>query len=555
MSFPNKQITGQNPVSAQANPNMSYSDFPRQQTEAINRFIDNRAAQKRFAQFQEEDILNSQLSNKASKMNANYWRMPQLGPGPEDNPVDGTLLPSDFATLINHVAKITGWDVHAVLMLTLTSLSMGARGRYKLRLDSHWNEALNLYTMISAASGSKKSLLVDIFKTPFKDFEAQRNQNYSAKHPIATEQAITIHKAKEVYRRLAIKEALADAFDPETGYNINAFFKNAQTRAAEIAEADKVYVADAAKVTRLFADSFTMKKLVKSMYHQGGGIALFEPEGNSIVNILNDKRQSLDPLLKGYTMESFSDQSLTGGETYIDNPFLNIAYVVQDDIVKRIYSSERFARVGLTPRFLPYFVTQLYPSAADPDSEVLAVLEEKITSMLGRNYTQDQNREIYTISVSQEAYKIIKSFELEIANQISYSCPPYLISFMKKLHGTAARIAGILHTWIYDEPEKYLVDANEMQAGIAIARMITDHANYAFNPSGLCAYYDALKIIEWFRRHRRYIFTSRDVGQGIGNMTNANTFPALDLLEQHNIITQLITPNHPRICAVHWSFS
>ena len=90
-----------------------------------------------------------------------------------------------------------------------------------------------------------------------------------------------------------------------------------------------------------------------------------------------------------------------------------------------------------------------------------------------------------------------------------------------------------------------------MQAGIQIARAMLPQAEYALSPVGFQAVDDAKKILEWVRRHRHHAFTSRDIAQNSGVRTVDKIFPALDLLEQHNILTQLSVPNKPRMCLMH----
>jgi hypothetical protein len=175
--------------------------------------------------------------------------------------------------------------------------------------------------------------------------------------------------------------------------------------------------------------------------------------------------------------------------------------------------------------------------------------------MLERNYTQDSNKNILEISTSSDAYRMIKEFEKSNEQMFNTSASTYLESFTRKLHGSAARIAGLLHIWRHDEPEKYHVSLQDMESGVIIAKTILSHADYAFNPSGLCAFNDAIKIIEWQRRHRHYRFNSRDVGQGIRIDGNDRIYLALDLLERCHIITQAKVPGHPHLCAVHPTFA
>jgi len=112
----------------------------------------------------------------------------------------------------------------------------------------------------------------------------------------------------------------------------------------------------------------------------------------------------------------------------------------------------------------------------------------------------------------------------------------------------------VIHAWNHEQPEQYPITHQEMLLGIQIADAHIAHAYFAFDQSGTSAFYDAQKILAWVKRHGYGRFTSRNIAQEISNMTNANIHPALDLLEQHNILAQIIIPNRSRICVLHPHF-
>jgi hypothetical protein len=181
--------------------------------------------------------------------------------------------------------------------------------------------------------------------------------------------------------------------------------------------------------------------------------------------------------------------------------------------------------------------------------------KQKIRTMLERNFTQKNNREIFNIQVSPFARQQIEDFQRELKNMLSiYSDSSGLQYFVDKLAGHAARIAGVLHAWQYDEPEKYDISDNTMFSGIQMARAILPHARYAHNPSGFQAVKDAETILIWVRRHGHRVFSSRDIAQYSGVKINDKIFPALDLLAQHNILTQLVYPQKSRMCLMHPEF-
>ena len=174
-------------------------------------------------------------------------------------------------------------------------------------------------------------------------------------------------------------------------------------------------------------------------------------------------------------------------------------------------------------------------------------------SILKRTYAQNDGR-IFTYHADKGAYAEIKSFEVYIAQIAEQEFYKPIQFFLHKLHGMAARIAGVIHTWNHTNPEDIPITIDEMALGIELAESYIPHAVFAYSPSGNSAYYDSQKILSWVRRHNHWCFKARDIAQGISNMTNANIFPALDLLEQHNYLRQIIIPEKSRICVMHPRF-
>lgn len=470
-----------------------------------------------------------------------------------------TGLPPDMLRYIEELHGQTGWDRQAILLALLETLAMALRGRYKLQLDDDWLEAIVLYSFIIAESGLKKSELAHKLKGPQVEFATARQEAFSEN----AQNKLKPSDIKQVKNR-AMSIAAKKIPDCLSMADVFAATLSLQKEATTLAENCKNGVTT---LPQLFADSFTTKKLIQAMPEQGGGFNIFEAEGGSLLNLANTRGADLDILLKGYTMESFSRENMREA-SHIANPFLNMCYMVQPDIARQLYQKTHLKEIGLLPRFLICFAeaplttgTQYGQEYAEHRISSLGKTScaedysKKIQSMLARNYTQNPKREIYVAKADAEAYRQIKEFECYISTGLAQGHFANAQPFMRKLHGTAGRIAFLIHAWRYDQPEAHLISGQDMQLGISIANMLMPHADYAFSPSGLCAYTDAQKILAWVRKHKCGRFTSRDIGQGVENMRKENIFPALDLLAQHNVLAQLIIPNRSRECVVHPQFN
>ena len=213
---------------------------------------------------------------------------------------------------------------------------------------------------------------------------------------------------------------------------------------------------------------------MRLMAGAGGGQAIIQPEGTTLIKQMKDSKFDPKIFLKSYGMEDFYDGTVPGGIVSVPNAFLNILVFLQPGVAAELYKNPKLMSSGLSARFLPYFVPPAGAPCATPENlnaEAAAVYSRKLTSMLERNYTQESNREIFRIQLEPSARQEIENFQHELrASSYLNSCHDSLKFFADKLVGTAARIAGIIHAWQVDEPENYYLSQQTMQAGIQIAR-------------------------------------------------------------------------------------
>jgi len=526
------------------------------ETHNLNVIINNRNAWKNYQKLVEENQTEN-LIWQAQQELAGRIMLP-LRYGPHEQPDIGWhLLPRNMRRIINAIAKETGWNKFEILLIFLGALAMAMRGRYVIKLDDLWEEAVILYQAIIASSGKKKSLVAKVFKSIFTKFIEEKQHAYSQGKEFVEEQRTTLHCAKEKMRREVISKVVSEAYIEEYGYfDFDSVFASLEDPIRQLEAAAARFEKQPSEWPRFFAEHATFRGLL-DLLHRQCAIALFGEEGNSFVEMLNTPGASLDVLLKGHTMEDFTNDNARYGNTHLIKPVLNILFIVQDYIIRQMYKSQRLASVGVTPRFLPYFCTDdggQQDIAADSAEEAIALYEGKIRRMLDRNYTQDSGREIFTCSVDREAYETIKRYQATVANLVADGKHKHMEPFLNKLHGTAVRLAGVIHAWNHEHPEQHPITREEMMLGIQLADAHIAHASFAFDPTGSSAFCDAQKILVWVKRHRRGRFTSREIAQGISNMKNADIHPALDLLEQHNILVQIIIPNRSRICVMHPHF-
>ena len=472
--------------------------------------------------------------------------------------IDWRILPQELNNIAQYFSLVSGWSKMSVLVAMLGYISSAMRGRYGVLIRPEWFEAVILYQLMIASPGQNKSLVHRFMNAPLEKFQEKLMSKYLAKKASAQRHSETRKQAHRIVKMALLRQAMKNAQNDEEEINIDLFFKGAHEASEKLSGIPSPANAQLDSPAFL-ADGFTEKKLMRLMAGAGGGQAILQPEGTTLIRQIKDPKFDPKIFLKSYGMEDFYDGTVPSGTISVSGAFLNILVFLQPGIAAELYKNPKLISSGLSARFLPYFVPPTGAPCATPENlnaEAAAVYFRKLTSMLERNYTQESKREIFRIQLEPSARQEIENFQHELRfNNYLNSCHDSLKFFADKLAGTAARIAGIIHAWQFDEPEKYYISPQTMQAGIQIARAMLPQAEYALSPAGFQAVDDAKKILEWVRRHRHSSFTSRDIGQNSGVRTNDKIFPALDLLEQHNILTQLSVPNKPRMCLMHPYFT
>lgn len=97
----------------------------------------------------------------------------------------------------------------------------------------------------------------------------------------------------------------------------------------------------------------------------------------------------------------------------------------------------------------------------------MAIYNSKITEMLKRNFTQDKNREIWTVSVTPEAYNALQEYEQTGKGLVSDPKYKHMSAFISKAHGAIARLAMSIHAWNNPMPELCPITLDEVEAAIS----------------------------------------------------------------------------------------
>ncbi len=469
-------------------------------------------------------------------------------------------VPKDMVDFAIQIGSETNTDIFSCILFICATTSIALRGRYRVRLNSHWSEMINLFFMLAKKSGDKKSALAEYGKKPIIEFVTRKR----------------LMDEEQKKNQLNVKPSQISHIRKRRERDIYAEYKNEIHKNGEAQEStldllkkfsilnDELdqYMPKENVPAEIFCNVTTFVGLLQKLYKQGETIALFEAEGSPLFSKYFKENVFTTLLINAHGGEPYQyDSSTSRNKIELQNPSINTLILLQTELMEKLFSNAGLKDIGYLPRVLPFFASEyiapdqalIYRRAEDhPDPS--DIYSSKINKMLDFTYTQERHREIFEICCEEEAYYIIKNFENKNQQDIRDGAYPHMVSFIKKLHGHAVRLAGIIHCWNYPDPHKHPITEQEMKAGISLALIARDHANFAFNTELRNTRENAIKILKYLFRQdwarSKPIFCVTHILQYVG-LKKVQCLPALDLLESCNIIRQHHEAGYGRICLLH----
>ena len=87
-------------------------------------------------------------------------------------------LPPTIRDMVNYVAETTQVYPDMPASVALAALSVCLQGKAKVHFSEHWAEELNLYILICAPPGERKSAVFSAMTRPITHYVAEYNENH-----------------------------------------------------------------------------------------------------------------------------------------------------------------------------------------------------------------------------------------------------------------------------------------------------------------------------------------------------------------------------------------
>lgn len=305
-------------------------------------------------------------------------------------PVDS--FPSPIGEYINALAENTQTSKDMAAVIALGILAVAAGRYYRIEGNANYYEPLNLYVLLVAEPGERKSSIMQNMTRFLFNYEQEENERLKPQ--------ITAYKQTKTNLENSIKNLQERLGKSQNEKQLELEIKAKQ---AELDDLQEV------KPLRLYADDCSSEALTTLLAENNGVMAVLSAEG-SIFDIIAGRyntKINMDVWLKGHSGDEIRVDRKNRLAEYIANPRLTTVLTVQPSVLEEIMSNKTMNGRGLIARFLiaiplsrigqRVFVTQGIPQDTT----------DKFNSVLCQILNTPSQQEPLTLQLSEEARRKI----------------------------------------------------------------------------------------------------------------------------------------------------
>lgn len=391
------------------------------------------------------------------------WKMPI--------PLDSITLPKFPVKALPHplqewvaaVAESTQTPVDMAAVCALAILSCALQGKFKVVQNRSHSEPLNLYILIIAKSGERKSSIVRIMAKVVYQFEDEENARRRLKMEKEEAELSALKKQLDQYE----KAGKADA-----AYEIRLQIKEKERQQT--------------KPIRLLADDVTPEALTTLLADNRGILSIISTEGG-LFDTLSGRYSnmiSIDTVLKAYTGDRIRvDRKGRESET-INDPALTMLLSAQDNVLEGLMKNEVFRNRGLPARILYSRPASRVGSRKYQVPELPVKLETEyyqlILDLLNISFGKRAGELRLDSEADKCAEQYFESLEARLVGDLAA-----IDDWGGKHFGNMLRIAGLLHCARHRvAPSAKLISRDTIERAIKISKYFLEHAKFAYSQLG-----------------------------------------------------------------------
>jgi hypothetical protein len=352
------------------------------------------------------------------------------------------VLPPILGNMVREVARITQTPESMAGCLSLGIVGASIGKGLKLRGHANRLTGANLYFLISADSGTGKTVCAKEMFKPFIGFDQYLLDEWINEELPGLE-------TSEIQLKQEISSALIEWRQMEPGLQkVQALVGIAQTK--------KELNGIKAQINhhpRLYVENVTSEKLAHLLSNQPNEcLASLSSDAADCIEILAGRYQNKETTDEGIYLKGFSGDPcrvdrVNGRAVNLKSPHLTVCWLTQPDKLQQLFSVRRFTDGGFMPRFLA-FHTGCQPQERLKNIEAISSgveLEyEKLIRSLAEKFLSSDTTDI--TSLSKEAQETYRNYYNQIVRKRCHGGELSDVnSYAARWEENALRLGLVLH--------------------------------------------------------------------------------------------------------------
>ena len=442
-------------------------------------------------------IIASPKDQEGVTVYPNLWYHPNPLIGPVVIPeFQSKWLPDIIRHFSESLAASVQVSVEMVACIALSVISFIASKHYVVLVRDGWYEPPNIFTIIAAESGERKSAVMSKVVRPLLQYESQWNKEHEGEILRSRIEHKSMEKALSELKKKALLDETSQAAYDEA---LHLFEKHKELHNKQ-----------------LVADDVTVEKAVTIMKQNNEKLMIVSSENSFLSTALGrySNQPNIDILLKGYSAEMISVDRQTRESDHLDHAFLTICVATQPYVAKELYANELFIRRGLLARFLlccPQSTIGNRSFDVPPMDSKLSKVWTNLCFNLLRNIDESDCKII--CKLSQEAKGKISEFYEALETKLGEDDNESLRAFDAKLCGHVCRLALILHVSEYPSAND-MISKENMEHAIEMGWYFRDSFIAMMESIGADSETQhAVNLLKRLKASQQKIISARDLGR------------------------------------------
>jgi len=388
--------------------------------------------------------------------------------------IDADLLPGWLGRYLGALAESTQTPATMSALFALSVVSACVQRRYQvapLGVAAGYTEPATFWSLSVAASGSRKSAIVDALTRPLAAWEKRAGDRMRREINANASRRIV---AESIIKRLQAQAGKAD--DSNERERLRQQIEDEQNAMPEPMHAPRVFLGDA-----------TVERLQAVLTEQGGRVAVLSDEGGLFSTISGSygggAGPALDVLLQGHNGGAVRVERATR-VAYVDRAAVALGLMLQPDLLNDAAGSNRFRASGLMARFA-YAIPGQVVGGRDVRAyktmppDLRAEYEREIDALLG-DPIEGPHLPPRVLPLADDARECWLDYSQEIENALAPDGDLAAIAdWGAKLAGLTARVA-LLFELVASGGEAEAVSLDSTSRAITLGRLLVPHAKAAF---------------------------------------------------------------------------